>query len=142
MPNPLLIDIQTILKMIRFSKSFREGFMGISSLSNKNKDDLEQYIENIDVSSKSNIWEWCCIEDNIVNINEVIMNWRNTTNDHKEIENTIKVTPETKYGYDIIGKIIKSEKYSDLIKEIRENKFHYNGISVINSNNTQLHFFY
>jgi hypothetical protein len=142
MPEPLLIDIQTILKMVRFISSFRNIFIENKYLLDEDKKDIQEYTKNGTIDSKARLWEFCCIIEHIVEINTLINSWRQINSNFKEIEETIKKTPESEYRYDVIGKVIKSSKYKELIKEMRDNKFHYNGISIINSNNNHLHFFY
>ena len=52
MVEPLLIDIETILKMLRFLPSFREYFVKNKYLDKKYINDFHKYVDNGNILSK------------------------------------------------------------------------------------------
>lgn len=142
----LLIDIETLLKMVRFVPSFRALFLKNKYLELSERQELTKYIENANILSKDHLWEFCCVLDHVIEINKAIKEWREIEENHKQIEIDIQNTPEKKYTHDIIGRIIQSSKYKELMKELGKNGFYYNGMTIISSNinnaDGNLHFFY
>ncbi len=142
----LLIDIETLLKMVRFVPSFHDLFVNIKYLELKEQQEIVKYVENANILSKELLWDFCCVLDHVIEINKVINEWRNGNENFKQLEADIKNTPEKKYTHDIIGKIIQSNKYKELMQELGKNGFYYNGMAIISSSinnaNGNLHFFY
>lgn len=152
MVEPLLIDIETIIKMLRFLPSFREYFVKNKYLDKKYINDFHKYVDNGNILSKDILWEFCCVVEHIIEINILIKEWRNNTTDYSKIELQIQRTKEKEYSHDIVGSIIKtdttSKTYKKLIKEIQYNTFFYNKMSIMPSSVIDkdeiclLHFFY
>lgn len=152
MVESLLIDIETILKLVRFIPAFRSCFLKNKYLDSNYLKEVDKYVENANVLSKDKLWEFCSVLEHIVEINILIKEWRTNTPDFHIIEKDIFRTQEKIYSHDIIGQIIKTkvdlENYKKLTKELKENRFLYNGVSImpcstINKSETcLLHFFY
>jgi len=152
MVESLLIDIETILKLVRFIPTFRSCFIKNKYLDSNYLKELDKYVENANVLSKDTLWGFCCVLEHIIEINILIKEWRSNTPDFTIVEKDIFKTQEKIYSHDIIGQIIKtnnnSENYTKLTKELKENRFLYNGVSIMPSSTINkseaclLHFFY
>ena len=152
----LLIDIETILKMVRFVPTFKNYFIQNKYLTEDDQLEITKYIENANILSKEHLWSFCCVLEHVIEINILIKQWRETTSDYSEVETNIKFKAEKEYTYDIVGRLIKTEisndKYTKLIKELQSNKFYYNGLSTITTRlinkdtnameHCRLHFFF
>lgn len=149
----LLIDIGTILKMVRFVPSFKTLFITNKYLSDYDKVEIATYCNDANIASKNHLWAFCSILEHIKEINVIIKNWREQTPNCDKIEKYVINSEEKPYSYDIVGSIVKtdnaSEKYKMLISEINRSNFYYNGVSTIvssriNNDNrpSMLHFFF
>lgn len=148
----LLIDIQTILNMLRFNSEFNNIFLKNPYVSNDIAFDIKQYSFDVNMDSKNRLWEFCSTAEHIVEINKSIEEWRKITPNFESIEEELYLTHEKPYSHDIVGKIVKTNNRSEnskaLMAELINNKFYYNGMSIIvsqainNTNNSRLHFFY
>ena len=140
----LLIDIGTILKMVRFIPSFKEYFVKNKYLTPSDQSEITKYALTANILSKQYLWDFCSILEHVIEINILIKQWREVTNDYANIENNIHNTPEKPYTHDIIGRIIQSDKHKELLQEMKKNGFFYNKMAIIpsNINNGNLHFFY
>ena len=136
MHEPLLIDIQTILKMCRFVPTFLEEFKKLDFIDLKQ---LENYVETTSVVSKNELWGSLSILERLPEVNKIIKLWRNSHSNYQNIERVVKKMAEGPKA-DIVGRLIKSNKHKEVMKNIKD--FHYNGISVINKENERLYFFY
>ena len=142
----LLVDIETLLKMVRFVPSFHDLFVKNKYLETREQQEIVKYVENANILSKDYLWDFCCVLDHIIEINKIIQEWRNNNKNYEQIEKDIQKTPEKKFTYDIIGRIIQSNKHKELMRELEKNGFYYNGMAIISSSinnaNGNLHFFY
>jgi hypothetical protein len=134
-PEHLLIDIESILKMVRFEPSFFDLFSTNLYLSSEDKIELAKYKENANILSKEHMWSFCCVVEHIIEINKIIQKWRSTTTNYAKIELDISNIPEKEYSYDIIGRMIKTKnkniKFKKMMRELKDNNYHFNGLSTI-----------
>jgi hypothetical protein len=137
MLEPLLIDIETILKMIRFVESFKTEFLNNKYLTDVDHLHINRYIENANILSKEHLWGFCCVDQHIKEINIIITNWRKKTPDYAKIEIDVFKMVEKEFSHDIIGKIIKidnkNKKFKKLLKEIKNSRFYYNSLAILPS---------
>lgn len=152
----LLIDIETLLKMVRFLPSFKEYFVKNKYLTQDDLLEVTKYVENANILSKEHLWAFCSVLEHVIEINTLINQWRDTTLEYSKVEKDIRFKEEKEYTYDIVGRLIKTEisneKFGKLIKELKNNKFYYNGLSTITTRlinkdtniteNCRLHFFF
>jgi len=152
----LLIDIETLLKMVRFLPSFKEYFVKNKYLTQDDLLEVTKYVENANILSKEHLWAFCSVLEHVIEINILIKQWRGIILDYSKVESDIRLKLEKEYTYDIVGRLIKTEvsneKFGKLIKELQHNKFYYNGLSTITTRlinkdtntaeNCRLHFFF
>ncbi len=142
----LLIDIQTILKLIRFNEDFKQLFRNLSFLSDYHKSLIDEYVSSSSIFSKEILWGLMSTEDYILEINYIINLWRDNTENYKEIEKNIEQTDESETGHVIVGKVVEfdnlQDKYKKLILEEKRQKFQYNGFKVLPTESGFLQLFY
>jgi hypothetical protein len=143
----LLIDIQTIIKMVKMNESFQDYFKKLSFWNDEHKRLIDEYIITNNTFAKETIWGMLSTVDYIPEVNFIISLWRRENENYKELEEIIEFSKESKYGHSVIGKVIKfdniSDKYRKLIKEEKNQNFYYNGFKIIpNGKNDYLQLFY
>lgn len=142
----LKIDIQTILKLVRFNEEFKYLFRNLSFFSDYHKSLVDEYASIASIFSKEILWGLMSTEDYIPEVNYVINLWRKGTPDYKEIESATEAKDESEAGHNIIGKVIEfdniQDKYKKLVLEEKRQKFQYNGFKVLPTSSGFLQLFY
>jgi hypothetical protein len=143
----LIIDIQTILKMVKFNSSFAVMFKKASFFNEHHKAIIDEYIKDTSVLSKETLWGILSTIDHIPEINFIIGLWRRNTDDFEKVEAAIELERESEYGLSVIGKIIEfnniADKYRDLMLECKRQRFQFNGFKILpNGQNSYLQLFY
>lgn len=142
----LKIDIQTILKLVRFNEEFRYLFKNLSFFSDYHKTLIDEYTTSASIFSKEILWGLLSTEDYIPEVNYIINLWRNGRPDYKEVETAIEAKAESEAGHNIVGKVVEfdniQDKYKKLILEEKRQKFQYNGFKVLPTRTGFLQLFY
>ncbi len=143
----LIIDIQTILKMVKFNSSFSDMFKKLSFLNEHHIAIIDEYVRENSVLSKETLWGILSTIDHIPEINFIIGLWRRKTEDSEKVEAVIELEQESEYSHSIIGKLIEfdniADKYKKLTLEGKKQRFQYNGFKILpNGQNSYLQLFY
>lgn len=143
----LIIDIQTILKMVKFNPEFSLKFKKLSFFNEHHVVIIDEYINDSSILSKETLWGILSTIDNIPEINFIIGLWRRETENSEKVEAAIELEQEMELGHSIIGKIIEfdniSDKYKNLILESKRQRFQYNGFKLLpNGTSSYLQLFY
>ncbi len=141
----LKIDIQTILKMVKFNESFRNLFKKLSFLNGHDKL-VDNYVSDSNVLSKNMLWSILSTIDHIPEVNFIIQIWRRDENNPEKIEKDIELMAESSIGHSVVGKVIEfgeiTDKYKKLVLEGKKQNFQYNGFKIMAYNDRFLQLFF
>jgi hypothetical protein len=130
----LLIDIQTLLKLVKFNDDFRNLFYALSFWTSEHKRLIENYVVNTDVLAKETIWKELSTSDFIPEINYIIKKWRELHVNYQDIEKQVELMKEGKKGHSLVGKVIKFDslyKYPEVVKYVKSQDMAYNGFKLL-----------
>ncbi len=130
----LIVDIQTILKLVRFNEHFRNLFKKLSFFNGYQKI-IDDYVDNSNPISKNTLWSVLSTVDHIPEVNYIIKMWRRDEPDSEKVEKHIESMVESSTGHSIVGKIIEfgeiQDKYKKLVLEGKKQNFQYNGFKIL-----------
>lgn len=142
----LKIDIQTILKLVKFNEHFRDLFKKLSFFPGHYQKVIDDYVTDTNVISKNMLWSALSTVDHIPEVNFIIKIWRRDEKDSEQVEKSIEVMTESNTGHSIVGKVIAfddiSDKYKKLILEGKKQNFQYNGFKIMPYNDSFLQLFF
>lgn len=142
----LKIDIQTILKMVKFNEHFRRLFKRLTFFGGKYNKIIDDYVTDTSIINKNLLWSDLSTIDNIPEVNFIIGLWRRDEPNYQKIENDIKEMVESDLGHSVIGKIIQFDdimgNHKKLILEGKKQNFQYNGFKIIPTSDKFLQLFF
>ena len=142
----LKIDIQTILKMVRFNEEFQVLFKKLSFLNDHHIEHIDDYVTDASIIAKEILWGVLSTLDYITEVNYIINLWRRNNVDYVKQESEIELLPEAKYGHSVVGKIIEfnniTDKYKKLVLEGKRQRFLYNGFKILPNGDKFLQLFF
>lgn len=142
----LKIDIQTILKLVKFNDHFRNLFKKLSFFNGHYQQIIDDYVSDTNAISKNMLWSALSTVDHIPEVNFIIKIWRRDEKDSERVEKEIEVMPESNSGHSIVGKVIEfgeiTDKYKKLVLEGKKQNFQYNGFKIMPYNDSFLQLFY
>jgi hypothetical protein len=142
----LIVDIQTILKMLKFNDNFRNLFKKLSFLAGQFSEIIDDYVVNSDIISKNKLWSILSTVEYIPEVNYIIKIWRRDEEGSEKIEKDMEMMTESSTGHSIVGKVIQfgeiQDIYQALVLEERKQNFLYNGFKILPHGDNFLQLFF